>query len=79
MSSGLLPPRSLVGLIWINNHCLFTWRAADTPGAAAPAPRFVEAHADHCQPCVDEVVRRGFGGVDLREDQATPQRQSAKR
>jgi hypothetical protein len=80
MSSGLLPPRTIVGLIRINNHCLFTWRAMDTHGTAGgDAPRFVEATAEHCRACVDEVVRRGFSVVDLADDSPTPrQKQVAK-
>jgi hypothetical protein len=66
-------PRELVGLIRVNDHCLFTWRglAPEDFDGEGPPPRTVEVREDHCQPCVDEVTGGlGFNALDTRDQAA---------
>jgi hypothetical protein len=61
-------PTEIVGLIRINDHCLFTWRGPAPEHRRKGVPdRAVEVTDDHCQLCIEEAVTRlGFAVVDLR-------------
>jgi hypothetical protein len=56
-------PAQLVGLIRVNEHCLFTWRGIPPEDyhGEGQAPRFVDVTAEHCKRCIAEVVENlGF-------------------
>jgi hypothetical protein len=63
-----VPPVEIVGLIRVDDHCLFTWRGPATETRRRGVlDRSVEINDDHCKLCIEEVVMRlGFGTIDLR-------------
>ena len=49
------PPRGLVGLVRVREHCTFNWRSLVESGV-----RVVEVIPTHCADCIAEVRRRGY-------------------
>jgi len=55
-----------IGLIRVDEHCLFTW-------VERGSRRVVQVESHHCEHCVAEVQRLGFG-LETDDDRATRQR-----
>jgi hypothetical protein len=59
-----------VGLIRLNDCCLFTWSSA-----GEGRPRTIEIRAEHCERCIAELLRTQGGKVRLtraRPDRSGP-------
>jgi hypothetical protein len=49
------PPVTLVGLLRMREHCMFTWKELQLGG-----PRSVEIGPSHCATCIAEVRQLGY-------------------